>query len=94
MATKTGLARTKPELFGVPSVETATRIDDSDAANAACAAQYRYSARMRELEAQFEGKASEVRAAFLAELAEIRGDEAAYAATKPHSPGVILHGCP
>jgi hypothetical protein len=68
---------TKPPAFCVPSVETATRIDDSNAANAACAAQYRYSARMHELQAQFEIKASEVRAAFLTELAEIRGGEAA-----------------
>jgi hypothetical protein len=67
----------KPTAFGVPSLETATRIDDSDAANSACAAQYRYSARMHELQAQFEIKASEVRAAFLTELAEICGDEAA-----------------
>jgi hypothetical protein len=66
----------KPTIFGVPSLETASRIDDSDAANAACAAKYRFQARMHELTAQFETKASEVRAAFLAELAEIRGDEA------------------
>jgi hypothetical protein len=32
---------------------------------------------MRELEQQFEAKASEVRAAFLAELAGIQGSEAA-----------------
>jgi hypothetical protein len=67
---------TKPA-FGVPSLETATRIDDSDAANAACAAHFRFATRMRELEAQFEGKASELRAAFLAELAEIREAEEA-----------------
>jgi hypothetical protein len=66
----------KPTAFGMPSMETASRIDDSDAANAACAAQYRFNARMNELDAQFEVKASEVRAAFLVELAEIRGDEA------------------
>jgi hypothetical protein len=57
-------------------METASRIDDSDAANAACAAQYRFQARMHELQSQFETKASDVRAAFLAELAGIRGDEA------------------
>ncbi|MDQ6704025.1 MAG: hypothetical protein M3Z96_13540 [Pseudomonadota bacterium] len=65
------------QAFGIPSIETASRIDDSDAANAACAANYRYQARMRELEGQFEMKASELRAAFLAELAVIRSDEAA-----------------
>jgi hypothetical protein len=66
MATMKSL--TKSPAFGVPSPETATRIDDGDAANAACAAHFRFSTRMRELEAQFEGKASELRAAFLAEL--------------------------
>lgn len=60
---------TKPSLFGVPTLETATRIDDSDATNAACAANYRFQARMRELEQQFEVKASELRAAYLQELA-------------------------
>jgi hypothetical protein len=64
-------------VFGVPSLETATRIDDSDAVNAACSANFRFQTRIRELEAQFEAKASELRAAFLAELAEIRGGDAA-----------------
>jgi hypothetical protein len=63
------------QIFGMPSIETATRIDDSDAANAACAANYRFQSRMHELTAQFEQKASEVRAAYLAELAGVRGDE-------------------
>jgi hypothetical protein len=48
------------QIFGVPSTETASRIDDSDATNAACAASYRFNSRMRELEAQFEAKASRV----------------------------------
>jgi hypothetical protein len=65
------------QIFGVPSLETASRIDDSDAANAACAAHFRFNSRMRELEAQFETKASELRAAFLAELSIIREGEAA-----------------
>jgi hypothetical protein len=65
------------QVFGVPSLETASRIDDSDATNAACGAHYRFQARMRELEAQFETKASELRAAFLAELAALREGEAA-----------------
>ena len=65
------------QVFGVPSTETASRIDDSDAANAACAAHFRFNSRMRELEAQFENKASELRAAFLAELAALREGEAA-----------------
>ena len=65
------------QVFGVPSTETASRIDDSDAANAACAAHFRFNSRMRELEAQFENKASELRADFLAELAALREGEAA-----------------
>lgn len=65
------------QIFGMPSLETASRIDDSDATNAACAASYRFNSRMRELEAQFEAKASELRAAFLAELATLRDGEAA-----------------
>jgi hypothetical protein len=59
----------------MPSIETASRIDDSDATNAACAASYRFNSRMRELEAQFETKASELRAAFLAELSAVREGE-------------------
>jgi hypothetical protein len=54
--------------FFVPSLETASRIDDSDATNAACAAHFRFTALMRELEAQFEAKVSELRATFLAEI--------------------------
>ena len=73
MATKT---LTKP-VFGVPSLETASRIDDSDKIEGLRAAHYRFSARMRELEAQFEAKASELRAAYLREVAEIQSDEAA-----------------
>jgi hypothetical protein len=65
------------QIFGTPSCETVSRIDDSDATNAACAASYRFNASMRELEAQFEAKASELRAAFLAELAALREGEAA-----------------
>jgi hypothetical protein len=65
------------QIFGMPSLETASRIDDSDATNAACAASYRFNARMRELELQFEAKASGLRAAFLAELAALREGEAA-----------------
>ena len=41
---------TKPAIFGVPSLETAQRIDDSDKVEALHAAHYRLTARMRELE--------------------------------------------
>jgi hypothetical protein len=61
----------KADLFGVPSLETAGRIDDSDKMAALTAASYRCQARMRELECQFEVKASEIRAAFVSECAEI-----------------------
>jgi hypothetical protein len=61
------------QIFGVPSLETAQRIDDVDRVEAMAAAHYRLCARMRELEVQFEAKASELRAAFLAEIHEIQG---------------------
>jgi hypothetical protein len=57
----------------VPSLETAQRIDDSNKVEAMQAAHYRLSARMRELESQFEAKASELRATSLAEIHEIQG---------------------
>ncbi|MGO8846420.1 MAG: hypothetical protein ACLQFI_14000 [Methylocella sp.] len=48
MTAKTGgLARTKPAIFGVPSLETARAIDDSDKGPGLQAAHYRLSARMR-----------------------------------------------
>jgi hypothetical protein len=58
-------------IFGVPSLETAGRIDDSDKMAALQAATYRCQSRMRELECQFEVKASEIRSAFVAECAGI-----------------------
>ncbi len=58
---KQSLAKT----FGTPSCETASRIDDSDATNPACG----------NFEAQFEAKASELRSAFLADLAALREGE-------------------
>jgi len=64
------------QLFGVPSLETARRIDDVDTVEAMAAAHYRLCARMRELEMQFEVKAAELRSAFLAEIAGIQGDRA------------------
>jgi hypothetical protein len=62
--------------FGVPSVETASRIDNSDKCAALDAAHYRLSSRMRELEGQFEAKASELREAYLGEVATIHGEAA------------------
>jgi hypothetical protein len=47
-----------------------------DAANAACAATIRYNSRMRQLEIEFEARASELLEAYMAELADIREGEA------------------
>jgi hypothetical protein len=66
---------TKPA-FGVPSLATASAIDASDKVAALDAAHYRLSSRMREIELQFEAKASELRQAYLEEVASIQ-DEAA-----------------
>jgi hypothetical protein len=67
------LARTQPTIFGVPSLETARAIDDSDKAAGPQAAHYRLYPRMRELMQQFDAKASELRAAFVAECGKIIG---------------------
>lgn len=64
----------KQTAFGVPSIEVARRIDNSDTIAALDAANYRYSARMRELEHQFEAKASELREAYLDEVVAAHGD--------------------
>jgi hypothetical protein len=64
----------KAERFGVPSLETCTRIADEDSVRALQAAHYRLTARMRELELAFEAKASELRQAFLAETTKILSD--------------------
>ena len=58
-------------IFGVPSLETANRIDNSDMVEAMHAAHYRASSRMRELEIQFECKASEIRQALIDETTRI-----------------------
>jgi hypothetical protein len=63
------------QIFGVPSLQTVESIDDSDKVAAFEAAHFRLSARMRELEAQFEAKARELRAEFLAEAVKIQGEE-------------------
>ena len=72
MPTQTKLA--KSTIFGVPSLETAGRIDDSDKVSAFGAAHFRCQTRLRELESQFEEKAGEIRAALVAEVAEIIGE--------------------
>jgi hypothetical protein len=58
----------------MPSLETASRIDDSDKVSAFEAARFRCQTRLPELESQFEEKAGEIRAALVAEVAEIIGE--------------------
>jgi hypothetical protein len=65
------------QTFGMPSVETASRIDASDRVSALHAAGYRYDSRAREIELQFEAKIAELRQAYLDEVATIQSDEAA-----------------
>jgi hypothetical protein len=59
------------QIFGVPSLETATRIDNVDMVEAVHAAHYRLNARMRQLECEFDVKASELRQAFIDETSGI-----------------------
>jgi hypothetical protein len=61
------------QIFGVPTPETAGRVDDCDKTAALTAAHYRCQSRMRELEIIFESKASEVRAAFVSECSQFLG---------------------
>jgi hypothetical protein len=70
MAKTTALQKS---IFGMPSLEIARAIDDSDKCAAFEAAHFRLAARMRELELQFEQKAGELRAAFIVEIAAING---------------------
>jgi hypothetical protein len=63
-------AMTKQQIFWAPTLETARSIDDSDTVLAIEAARHRFNASMRDLENAFDAKASELRAAFVAEVAE------------------------
>jgi hypothetical protein len=64
------------QTFGVPSLATAEAIDNSDKVSALHAAGYRYSARVREIELQFEAKIAELREAYLSEVATIQSEAA------------------
>ena len=64
------------QAWGVPSLETASRIDASDRVSALHAAAYRYDARVREIEQQFEAKIAELRQAYLDEVTDIHGEAA------------------
>jgi hypothetical protein len=63
------------QVFGVPSTEALERMDNSDRVQALRAAGYRYETRLSELERQFEAQASELRGAYLCEVAEINSVE-------------------
>jgi hypothetical protein len=65
------------QTFGAPSLVTAEAIDNSDKVSALHAAGYRYDARVREIELQFEAKIAELREAYLDEVADIHGSEKA-----------------
>jgi hypothetical protein len=59
------------EIFGVPALATVDAIDDADTLNAFASAHYRLVTKMRELEMQFDAKARELRAEFVAEAARL-----------------------
>jgi hypothetical protein len=67
----------KQQIFGVPSIETTSRIEEVDKVSGLEAAHYRCGARMRELEARFETEASKIRAEFVQECQGILEQEAA-----------------
>jgi hypothetical protein len=64
--------------FGVPSKEALTKIETSDTVAGLSEAQYDYNIRRRELERQFEAKASELRDEYIATVNVINngGEEA------------------
>lgn len=62
--------------FGVPSQELTIRIDESVATSLLRQAGYAFESKMRELERQFEAKASELRGEYLTATATITGGEA------------------
>jgi hypothetical protein len=66
-------ALSKAQIFWAPTLETARNIDDSDTVLAIEAARHRFNASMRDLETAFDAKASELRAAFVAEIADSMG---------------------
>ena len=67
----------KPNIFWAPSLETARKIDDGDKVMAIESARYRFNATMADLERSYDGQASRLRAAFVAEVAQLyQGGEA------------------
>jgi hypothetical protein len=68
---RTNSSVAKVERFGVPSLETCTRIDNEDQVCRLRAIHFRLQERMRELETSFELKAAELRQVFLEECAKV-----------------------
>jgi hypothetical protein len=66
----------KAQIFWAPTLETARNIDDCDTVHAIEAARHRFNTNMRDLECAFDAKASELRAAFVAEVADTMGTSA------------------
>jgi hypothetical protein len=67
-------ALTKPT-FGFLSAEVIGRIGTWDGVSALHAAQYRYGARLSELEAQFEARAAKLHESYLSEVIQIHGGD-------------------
>jgi hypothetical protein len=67
----------KPNIFWAPSLETARKIDDEDTVKSIEAARYRFSASMADLERCYDEEASKLRAAFVAEVAQLYQDSEA-----------------
>jgi hypothetical protein len=61
----------KPNIFWAPSLETARKIDDDDTIRAIESARYRFAASMADLERSYDAEASRLRAAFVAEVANL-----------------------
>jgi len=58
----------------VPSTEIVGRISASDKVSAVKSAMFSYETKVRELETEFEMKASDLRSSYLAELAKIHSE--------------------
>jgi hypothetical protein len=67
----------KPNIFWVPSLETARKIGDEDTVTSIESARYRFTASMADLERCYDEEASRLRAAFVAEVATLYQSEAA-----------------
>jgi hypothetical protein len=61
----------KPNIFWAPSLETARKIDDEDTVKSIETARYRFAASMADLERCYDEQASKLRAAFVAEVAQL-----------------------